>query len=145
MKLFVALIVASASALAPPNHKGALAVRGGAMLDKSTPLKISTAVFGMYAGQMLFAPTFMWTQNFKMNPDKYHNFLARIAGVGWLSLLKGLWSMDVETAFPLSFLTSAACTVVGPIVGETMLEPNTAHGAVYVLFPLLLGAHLLAL
>jgi len=85
------------------------------------------------------------TLTFSPRSDKYHNFIARISGVGWLGLLRSFSKMDEDDAFALSFIVSVATTVLGPVLAETTLECNTAHGAVFVLFPILLGAHVLAM
>ena len=126
----------------------ALAVRGGGMVEQSTAIKAATGVFGLYSAQMLLVPKWMMEQNFKTIADPYQAFITRIAGVGWLSYLYCLNTLDASTAFGISFVVSVACAIVGPVLAELRfdgVEPNTAHGAVYVLFPVLLGLHALAL
>ena len=126
----------------------ALAVRGGGMVEQSTAIKAATGVFGLYSAQMLLVPKWMMEQNFKTIADPYTAFITRIAGVGWLSYLYCLNTLDASTAFGISFAVSVACAIVGPVLAELRfdgVEPNTAHGAVYVLFPVLLGLHALAL
>ena len=126
----------------------ALAVRGGGIVEQSTAIKAATGVFGLYSAQMLLVPKWMMEQNFKTIADPYQAFITRIAGVGWLSYLYCLNTLDASTAFGISFVVSVACAIVGPVLAELRfdgVEPNTAHGAVYVLFPVLLGLHALAL
>ena len=126
----------------------ALAVRGGGMVEQSTAIKAATGVFGLYSAQMLLVPKWMMEQNFKTIADPYTAFITRIAGVGWLSYLYCLNTLDASTAFGISFVVSVACAIVGPVLAELRfdgVEPNTAHGAVYVLFPVLLGLPALAL
>ena len=94
---------------------------------------------------MFLVPDFLMTQNFKMKTDKYHKFITRISGLGWLGMLKCLDGMDEDAAFNTSFLVSIICTIIAPVNAEMNLECNTAHGAVFVLFPILLGAHALAM
>ena len=58
------------------------------------------------------------------------------------------FSQVASTALAISGVTTVLCSILGPVLGELRvdgIEPNTAHGAVYVLFPLLLGLHALAL
>ena len=45
----------------------------------------------------------------------------------------------------LSMIVSAICAVIGPINAELNLDCNTAHGAAWVLFPVLLASHALAM
>ena len=111
----------------------------------ATDAYASQVVFGLYAAQMLLVPDFMMTQNFKMKMDKYHTFITRISGLGWLGMLKCLDGMDEDAAFNTSFIVSIICTIIAPVNAEMNLECNTAHGAVFVLFPILLGAHALAM
>ena len=94
---------------------------------------------------MLFVPDFVMTQNFKMKMNKETAFITRISGLGWLAFLKCLGGMDEDDAFNTSFIVSIICTIIAPVNAEMNLECNTAHGAVYVLFPILLGAHALAM
>ena len=97
---------------------------------------------------MVLVPKWMTEQNFKTIADPYHGVITRIAGVGWVAFLYCLNSMDAATAFPISFATAVACAIVGPVLVELNVDgvqPNTAHAAVYVLFPVLLGLHALAL
>ena len=47
--------------------------------------------------------------------------------------------------FLTSFIVSAICAVIGPINAELNLDCNTAHGAAWVLFPVLLASHALAM
>ncbi len=118
------------------------------MVEQSTAIKAATGVFGLYSAQMLLVPKWMMEQNFKTIADPYTAFITRIAGVGWLSYLYCLNTLDASTAFGISFVVSVACAIVGPVLAELRfdgVEPNTAHGAVYVLFPVLLGLHALAL
>ena len=147
MKLIRTILLASTAAAlkqrAAPMK--ALQVRGGGMVEKSQALTVTKVVFGLYAAQMLLVPDFMMTQNFKMKMDKYHTFITRISGLGWLGMLKCLGAMEEDDAFNTSFIVSAICAVIGPINAELNLDCNTAHGAVYVLFPILLGAHALAM
>ena len=42
-------------------------------------------------------------------------------------------------------IVSAICAVIGPINAELNLDCNTAHGAAWVLFPVLLASHALAM
>ena len=111
----------------------------------ATDAYASQVVFGLYAAQMLLVPDFMMTQNFKMKMDKYHTFITRISGLGWLAFLKCLGGMDEDDAFNTSFIVSAICAVIGPINAELNLDCNTAHGAAWVLFPVLLASHALAM
>ena len=111
----------------------------------ATDAYASQVVFGLYAAQMLLVPDFMMTQNFKMKMDKYHTFITRISGLGWLGMLKCLGAMEEDDAFNTSFIVSIICTIIARVNAEMNLECNTAHGAVYVLFPILLGAHALAM
>ena len=50
-----------------------------------------------------------------------------------------------EEAFGITLPLSVVVAALGPVNAEMNLDTNTAHGAVYVLFPLLLMAHILAL
>ena len=147
MKLISTILLASTAAAlkqrAAPTK--ALQVRGGGMVEKSTALTVTKVVFGLYATQMLLVPDFLMTQNFKMKTDKYHKFITRISGLGWLGMLKCLGAMEEDDAFNTSFIVSIICTIIAPVNAEMNLECNTAHGAVYVLFPILLGAHALAM
>ena len=59
--------------------------------------------------------------------------------------LKCLGGMDEDDAFNTSFIVSAICAVIGPINAELNLDCNTAHGAAWVLFPVLLASHALAM
>lgn len=149
MKLLSTILIASTAAALKTSQRGAplkaLQVCGGGMVEKSTALTVTKVVFGIYGAQMLLVPDFLWSQNFKMKNDKYHNFIARISGVGWLGLLRSFSKMDEDDAFALSFVVSVATTILGPVLAETTLECNTAHGEVFVLFPILLGAHVLAM
>ena len=95
--------------------------------------------------QMLFVPDFVMTQNFKMKMNKETAFITRISGLGWLAFLKCLGGMDEDDAFNTSFIVSAICAVIGPINAELNLDCNTAHGAAWVLFPVLLASHALAM
>ena len=122
-------------------------------------------IFGGYSAQMLLVPDFLWAQNMKNAADKYHIWMTRISGLGWLSLIYTANKMGAEEFFPIALGVTLACTIVGPVIAETTLECNTAHGAVYgaasplvgaarvlsvvivrryILFPLLLGVHALA-
>jgi hypothetical protein len=40
---------------------------------------------------------------------------------------------------------STICAIIGPINAELNLDCNTAHGAAWVLFPVLLASHALAM
>ena len=62
-----------------------------------------------------------------------------------LGMLKCLGAMEEDDAFNTSFIVSIICTIIAPVNAEMNLDCNTAHGAVYVLFPILLGAHALAM
>jgi hypothetical protein len=149
MKLISTILIAStAAALKAPRAAPTKALqvpRGGGMVEKSTALTVTKVVFGLYATQMLLVPDFLMTQNFKMKTDKYHKFITRISGLGWLGMLKCLGAMEEDDAFNTSFIVSIICTIIAPVNAEMNLECNTAHGAVYVLFPILLGAHALAM
>ena len=149
MKLISTILIAStAAALKAPRAAPTKALqvpRGGGMVEKSTALTVTKVVFGLYATQMLLVPDFLMTQNFKMKTDKYHKFITRISGLGWLGMLKCLGAMEEDDAFNTSFIVSIMCTIIAPVNAEMNLECNTAHGAVYVLFPILLGAHALAM
>ena len=94
---------------------------------------------------MLLVPDFLMTQNFKMKTDKYHKFITRISGLGWLGMLKCLGAMEEDDAFNTSFIVSTICAIIGPINAELNLDCNTAHGAAWVLFPVLLASHALAM
>ena len=123
----------------------ALAVRGGGFLGKTAPRTIFSGVLGLYGAQMLLAPRFCWEQNFKMVPDKYHNFMARICGCFVFGSVRALNKLSPEESFGVTLPVSILVAVLGPVNAEMNLDTNTAHGAVYVLFPLLLMAHVLAL
>ena len=126
----------------------ALAVRGGGMVEPATAIKASTAIFGLYAAQMLLVPKFMIEQNFKTVADPYTAFFARVCGLFCASYLYCINTLDASAALAISGVTTVLCSILGPVLGELRvdgIEPNTAHGAVYVLFPLLLGLHALAL
>ena len=145
-------------------------MRGGGFLEKDTARQVVTGVFGLYGAQMLVAPTFLWTSNFKVVPDKYrtpapfnarrratrqesgpietdryHNFITRISGCFVLGCLRALSKLSPEEAFGITLPLSVVVAALGPVNAEMNLDTNTAHGAVYVLFPLLLMAHILAL
>jgi hypothetical protein len=123
-------------------------VRGGGMVEPATAIKASTAIFGLYAAQMLLVPKFMIEQNFKTVADPYTAFFARVCGLFCASYLYCINTLDASTALAISGVTTVLCSILGPVLGELRvdgIEPNTAHGAVYVLFPLLLGLHALAL
>ena len=94
---------------------------------------------------MFLVPDFLMTQNFKMKMDKYHTFITRISGLGWLGMLKCLGAMEEDDAFNTSFIVSTICAIIGPINAELNLDCNTAHGAAWVLFPVLLASHALAM
>ena len=94
---------------------------------------------------MLFVPDFVMTQNFKMKMNKETTFITRISGLGWLAFLKCLGGMDEDDAFTTSFIVSTICAIIGPINAELNLDCNTAHGAAWVLFPVLLASHALAM
>ena len=147
MKLLSTILLASTAAAlkqrAAPMK--ALQVRGGGMVEKSTALTVTKVVFGLYGAQMLLVPDFVMTQNFKMKMNKETAFITRISGLGWLGFLRCLSKMDEDDAFGISFIVSVICTIIGPINAEMNLDCNTAHGAVFVLFPILLGAHALAM
>ena len=118
------------------------------MVEPSTAIKASTGVFGLYAAQMLVVPKFMIEQNFKTVADPYTAFFARVCGLFCASYLYCINTLDASTALGISGVTTVICSILGPVLGELRvdgIEPNTAHGAVYVLFPLLLGLHALAL
>ena len=83
---------------------------------------------------------FVMTQNFKMKMNKETTFITRISGLGWLAFLKCLGGMDEDDAFTTSFVVSTICAIIGPINAELNLDCNTAHGAAWVLFPILLAA-----
>ena len=149
MKLLSTLLLAStAAALKAPRAapmKALQVPRGGGMVEKSTALTVTKVVFGLYGAQMLLVPDFVMTQNFKMKMNKETAFITRISGLGWLAFLKCLGGMDEDDAFNTSFIVSAICAVIGPINAELNLDCNTAHGAAWVLFPVLLASHALAM
>ena len=148
MKLISTILLASTAAALKQRAapmKALQVPRGGGMVEKSTALTVTKVVFGLYGAQMLLVPDFMMTQNFKMKMDKYHTFITRISGLGWLGMLKCLGAMEEDDAFNTSLIVSIICTIIAPVNAEMNLECNTAHGAVYVLFPILLGAHALAM
>ena len=45
----------------------------------------------------------------------------------------------------VSIIVSTICAIIGPINAELNLDCNTAHGAAWVLFPVLLASHALAM
>ena len=75
--------------------------------------------------------------------NKETTFITRISGLGWLAFLKCLGGMDEDDAFTTSFVVSTICAIIGPINAELNLDCNTAHGAAWVLFPVLLASHAL--
>jgi len=111
----------------------------------ATDAYASQVVFGLYGAQMLLVPDFVMTQNFKMKMNKETAFITRISGLGWLGFLRCLSKMDEDDAFGISFIVSVICTIIGPINAEMNLDCNTAHGAAWVLFPVLLASHALAM
>ena len=149
MKLISTILLAStAAALKAPRAapmKALQVPRGGGMVEKSTALTVTKVVFGLYGAQMLLVPDFVMTQNFKMKMNKETTFITRISGLGWLAFLKCLGGMDEDDAFTTSFVVSTICTIIGPINAELNLDCNTAHGAAWVLFPVLLASHALAM
>ena len=149
MKLLSTILIAStAAALKAPRAapmKALQVPRGGGMVEKSTALTVTKVVFGLYGAQMLFVPDFVMTQNFKMKMNKETAFITRISGLGWLAFLKCLGGMDEDDTFTTSFIVSTICAIIGPINAELNLDCNTAHGAAWVLFPVLLASHALAM
>ena len=150
MKLLNTILIAStAAALKAPKSAAAMKAlqvpRGGGMVEKSTALTVTKVVFGLYGAQMLLVPDFVMTQNFKMKMNKETTFITRISGLGWLAFLKCLGGMDEDDAFTTSFVVSTICAIIGPINAELNLDCNTAHGAAWVLFPVLLASHALAM
>ena len=149
MKLLSTILIAStAAALKAPRAAPTKALqvpRGGGMVEKSTALTVTKVVFGLYGAQMLLVPDFVMTQNFKMKMNKETTFITRISGLGWLAFLKCLGGMDEDDAFTTSFVVSTICAIIGPINAELNLDCNTAHGAAWVLFPVLLASHALAM
>ena len=149
MKLISTILIAStAAALKAPRAapmKALQVPRGGGMVEKSTALTVTKVVFGLYGAQMLLVPDFVMTQNFKMKMNKETTFITRISGLGWLAFLKCLGGMDEDDAFTTSFVVSTICSIIGPINAELNLDCNTAHGAAWVLFPVLLASHALAM
>ena len=149
MKLLSTILIAStAAALKAPRAAPTKALqvpRGGGMVEKSTALTVTKVVFGLYGAQMLLVPDFVMTQNFKMKMNKETTFITRISGLGWLAFLKCLGGMDEDDAFTTSFIVSTICAIIGPINAELNLDCNTAHGAAWVLFPVLLASHALAM
>ena len=149
MKLISTILIAStAAALKAPRAapmKALQVPRGGGMVEKSTALTVTKVVFGLYGAQMLLVPDFVMTQNFKMKMNKETTFITRISGLGWLAFLKCLGGMDEDDAFTTSFVVSTICAIIGPINAELNLDCNTAHGAAWVLFPVLLASHALAM
>ena len=111
----------------------------------ATDAYASQVVFGLYGAQMLFVPDFVMTQNFKMKMNKETAFITRISGLGWLAFLSCLSKMEEDDAFGISFIASVICAIIGPINAELNLDCNTAHGAAWVLFPVLLASHALAM
>lgn len=105
MPRLAALLVAClglASALTAPKKVGvrqlrskpefapkALEVRGGGMVDKTQYVKVSTAIYGIYALQFFFMSSKFMTDHFEMTPDPLHVFLCRGAGlsIAWGSYL----------------------------------------------------------
>ena len=113
-----------------------------------TYVKAFSLAFGAYAAQMLVVPKFMIEQNFKTVADPYTAFFARVCGLFCASYLYCINTLDASTALGISGVTTVICSILGPVLGELRvdgIEPNTAHGAVYVLFPVLLALHALAL
>ena len=149
MKLLSTILIAStAAALKAPRAAPTKALqvpRGGGMVEKSQALTVTKVVFGLYGAQMLLVPDFVMTQNFKMKMNKETAFITRISGLGWLAFLKCLGGMDEDDAFTTSFVVSTICAIIGPINAELNLDCNTAHGAAWVLFPVLLASHALAM
>ena len=148
MKLISTILLASTAAALKQRAapmKALQVPRGGGMVEKSTALTVTKVVFGLYGAQMLIVPDFVMTQNFKMKMNKETAFITRISGLGWLAFLKCLGGMDEDDAFNTSFIVSAICAVIGPINAELNLDCNTAHGAAWVLFPVLLASHALAM
>ena len=149
MKLLSTILIASTAAgLKAPRAapmKALQVPRGGGMVEKSTALTVTKVVFGLYGAQMLLVPDFVMTQNFKMKMNKETTFITRISGLGWLAFLKCLGGMDEDDAFTTSFVVSTICAIIGPINAELNLDCNTAHGAAWVLFPVLLASHALAM
>jgi hypothetical protein len=129
------LLLAAAPKVAAPT--AVLALRGGAIVDPALWIKIFSGYMGAYGLGFVLAPALLLTQNFVMEPDKFHTFMARITGVMICTLIYLFNTIPQADAVKVGTIFSVAVFLAGPLYAQLNFKTTPMHNAAFLMVPLI--------